>query len=397
MQPLVTIVTPSYNQGKYIESTIESVLSQHYPNIEYIVVDGGSTDNTLEVLRKHDNLLKWISEKDRGQADAINKGFRMAKGEILAWLNSDDIYLPGAVSKAVSFLVDHPEVMMVYGEGYMIDAEGAVKRRFPFTEPKFDLGKLIYYGDYILQQSTFFRRSVFDTIPMLDESLQWTLDWDLFIRIGKRFRVEYIPEYLGCIREHEVAKSTIGGHRRFREIVRTIRKHGIVRYPLSYVNYAVDTYAKSLFGESAIARTNGQSNRAAALAARALQRILRGYFQRSRQEYYTDNWVGKRAMFVVPNHESAGGVHRLVIEGEVHSPNVPLRTRVTVNGIVKNSCVVQEPGEFRIGIDLPIAIRDSDCFHIRVRNSRTFVPSRLGINADTRALGFLLKRIGIEE
>ena len=121
--PLVSIVTPSFNQARFIRETIESVLAQDYPRIEYIVVDGGSTDGTIDILRGYDGRLIWSAERDRGQADAINKGFRRARGEILAWLNSDDTYLPGAVSAAVSHLVQHRDCAMVYGDGFLIDGE----------------------------------------------------------------------------------------------------------------------------------------------------------------------------------------------------------------------------------------------------------------------------------
>jgi glycosyltransferase involved in cell wall biosynthesis len=139
MHPKVSIITPSFNQAGFIERTIQSVLSQDYPNIEYLVIDGGSNDETLEVLKKYEGRLQWISEKDSGQSEAINKGYRMATGEILTWLNSDDTLLPGAVSKAVAYFDEHPDVMMIYGEGYIIDENDKVKQRFPFTEPKFDL------------------------------------------------------------------------------------------------------------------------------------------------------------------------------------------------------------------------------------------------------------------
>src|SRR5260370_6004561 len=121
MHPLVTIVTPSYNQGRFIRATIESVLSQDHPAIEYIIMDGGSTDNPAAVVKEYSSRVKWISERDRGQSDAINKGFRAAKGEIVSWLNSDDFILPGAVSLAVRAFEGRPQAMGVYGEGYLID------------------------------------------------------------------------------------------------------------------------------------------------------------------------------------------------------------------------------------------------------------------------------------
>src|ERR1022692_175599 len=133
-EPLVTIVTPSYNQGCFIRATIESVLSQDYPHIEYIVMDGGSTDETASVVKDYAGRLTFISEKDLGQSHAINKGFRMANGSILGWLNSDDVYLPGAIRAAVDGFVRNPAAGAVYGEGYLLDRDGNVSSRFPFTE-----------------------------------------------------------------------------------------------------------------------------------------------------------------------------------------------------------------------------------------------------------------------
>ena len=147
--PLVTIVTPSYNQGRFIADTIESVLGQDYPNIEYIVMDGASTDETAEVVRRYADRLEFISEKDRGQSHAINKGFGRARGEIVAWLNSDDTLLPGAVRRAVGALEAHPEAAASYGEGYLTDEAGYATCRFPYTQP-FDLWRLMNVSDNIL-------------------------------------------------------------------------------------------------------------------------------------------------------------------------------------------------------------------------------------------------------
>ena len=130
--PLVSIVTPSFNQGRFLEATIQSVLNQDYVNVEYIVVDGGSTDNCVDILKKYsDQLAHWMSEPDAGQTDAINKGFSLATGEIFAWLNSDDIYRPGAISEAVAYLQDHPNEGMIYGDADFIDENGNWLGKFP--------------------------------------------------------------------------------------------------------------------------------------------------------------------------------------------------------------------------------------------------------------------------
>src|SRR5512142_3420630 len=129
--PRVSIITPSYNQAQFLEASIQSVLQQDYPNIEYIVADGGSKDNSVEIIKKYqDHLAWWVSEKDKGHADALNKGFSHATGEILAWLNSDDVYYPDAVAEAVAVLQQHPEVGMVYGDADLIDNAGAAIGRF---------------------------------------------------------------------------------------------------------------------------------------------------------------------------------------------------------------------------------------------------------------------------
>jgi len=155
-QPLISIITPSYNQGKYLEETILSVLNQDYENIEYIVVDGGSSDNSLEVIKKYQSRLAWwVSEPDKGQTEAINKGFNRANGEIIAWLNSDDVYLPGTVSEAVRYLVDHPQIGMVYGELDFIDESGRVIGKFNAAQT--DLHRLRRGYVHIPQPATFFR------------------------------------------------------------------------------------------------------------------------------------------------------------------------------------------------------------------------------------------------
>ena len=177
--PLVSIITPSYNQGEFIEETIDSVLNQTYPNIEYIIVDGGSTDNTLEILKKYENRIQWISEKDKGQANAINKGILRTKGELIGWINSDDVYERDGIEKLVACWKKHPEADLIYGEGIYIDREGRKVGRYlteVFTKEK--LGKQCI----ICQPSTLFSRAVIERVGMLNEQYQMGMDYELTIK-----------------------------------------------------------------------------------------------------------------------------------------------------------------------------------------------------------------------
>jgi len=224
-RPLVSIVTPSLNQGRFIEDTVKSVLGQDYSPIEYLVVDGGSTDETLAILRRYDGALRWISEPDSGQAAAVNKGFRVTSGQILGWLNSDDVYEPSAVSAAVAYLREHPETAMVYGDANHIDAAGNDIGPCSYVEPA-NLERLIHEVDYIVQPAAFFRRSAFLAVGPLDESLHWALDYDLWIKIARRFPIAYVPRRLARYRLTGENKTAVGRFDRFAELDRVGRRHG---------------------------------------------------------------------------------------------------------------------------------------------------------------------------
>ena len=221
--PLISVVTPSYNQGRFIRATIESVLSQDYPNIEHWVIDGGSTDATLAILREYagDPRFHWLSEADRGQADAVNKGWRRAQGEILGWLNSDDTYLPGALRAQAAALMAHPDVGVVYGDTLFIDQHGRSQGRYharPFDRQRF------LHVSAIPQPSAFLRRSLVLRHSGLDPQLHYALDYELFLRLMWEARFLYTGVAVATYRLHEASK-TVGGHdKMLNETIAVVRK-----------------------------------------------------------------------------------------------------------------------------------------------------------------------------
>ena len=209
--PKITVITPSYNQGDYIEATIRSVLSQRYPALEYIVMDGGSTDQTVDILRRYDGRLTWVSEPDRGQSDALNKGFRCATGDVIAFLNSDDLYEPGALLAVGRYFARHPGVYWLTGRCRNVDHEGN-DIRGPITAYKnFWLRsrsyRVLQILNFIAQPATFWRREVYETVGGLDESLHYAMDYDYWMRIGRHYRLATLNRYLASFRIHPTSKA----------------------------------------------------------------------------------------------------------------------------------------------------------------------------------------------
>jgi glycosyltransferase involved in cell wall biosynthesis len=238
--PLVSVVTPSFNAARFLEETIRSVVMQDYSRIEYIVMDGGSTDGTLEILEAHASQLKYVCRHDKGAADAINKGFARANGEILAWLNADDVYLPGAVGKAVEALAANPDVAAVHGEGYWIGVSGEMLG--PYPTASCDVAAL-GRECCICQPSCFMRRSAFESVGMLNGELQASFDYDLWIRLAKRYRFLQIPDYLAASRMH-VENKTLGQRRIvFKESIDLLKRHYRyvpVRWVYGYLSFLRD-------------------------------------------------------------------------------------------------------------------------------------------------------------
>lgn len=223
--PRVSIVTPSYNQARFLDETIRSVLAQNYANIEYIIIDGGSSDGSAEVIQSYKNQLAWwVSEPDQGQTDAINKGFARATGEILAWINADDTYLPHAVEEAVEFLSFHPEASMVYGDANLINDQGVVIGKFPARQT--NLRSMLRGSVHIPQQTTFFRKKHWDLVGPLDPSFYFAMDYDLWVRLARLGDLVYLPRLWANFRLHNAGKSILRDDQCYPEMLRVYRREG---------------------------------------------------------------------------------------------------------------------------------------------------------------------------
>ena len=221
--PLVSVVTPAWNAAEFLEETIRSVLAQDYPRIEYLVMDGGSTDGTLAILERYRDRLRFVSAPDGGAADAINRGFGQARGEILAWLGADDLYLPGAISTAVAALAEDPAAGAVYGEGEWIGADGQRLGRYPTVAP---YSAAAFRRECpICQPACFMRREAVEAVGGLDASLQSAFDYDLWIRLSRRYPFRALPQYLAQSRMHSRSISLGGKRRMFEECIQLLRRH----------------------------------------------------------------------------------------------------------------------------------------------------------------------------
>lgn len=255
--PKISVITPSLNQGTFIGQTMESVLSQSYPKLEYIVMDGGSTDNTLEVLTKCDDRVYWESEKDRGQSHAINKGLRLASGDVIALLNSDDLYEPGTLLKVGDFFAHHPEAEWLTGKCRVIDHKGRIIRRGVTQYKNFWLRfrsyRVLLVMDYISQPATFWRSQLIHRIGEFDDDLQYAMDYDYSLRVGRYFQLWVLNEYLASYRIHPSSKAGESAQAQFcvdLEIAKKYTSSSLIQFLHSFHNaIIVNIYRLMLHGK----------------------------------------------------------------------------------------------------------------------------------------------------
>jgi len=224
--PRITVVTPSFNQGEFLEATLRSVLDQHYENLEYLVLDGGSTDASVAIIERYaPQLTYWHTRKDNGQADAIATGFEMSTGEILCWLNSDDVLLPGSLMKVGEYFRDHPRADVVYSNRIVIDRDGNEIGRHYWPRRLFRGHWAL--GQPLAQECTFWRRAIYEKVGGIDRSRFFIMDYDLFFRMWRAGRFHKLNTFLGAIRQHDDTKNARHRDVWQRELAEAKAKYGL--------------------------------------------------------------------------------------------------------------------------------------------------------------------------
>jgi glycosyltransferase involved in cell wall biosynthesis len=280
---------PSFNHARYIREAIDSVLNQDYPLIDLLVMDGGSTDSTVDILKSYGDRLQFISQKDKGQSDAINRGFRMVKGDILCWLNSDDLFSRGAISTVMDVFSKSEEIEWVYGDGCAIDDNGRFLGNSGVLP--FSLWKLIHHRNFIQQPSCFFRKSLLEKVGPIDESLYYVMDWELWIRFGA-YRVKFIQERLSSNRTYPQNKTQSGHFRRWKEIRKVVRRYTRQKYPPILFLYFLEVLVQIL-------RSKNIPNK----LIRPLAHFLELGMMRELNGHYPDGGIERQFRFSLGNHQ----------------------------------------------------------------------------------------------
>jgi glycosyltransferase involved in cell wall biosynthesis len=245
-RPSISVITPSYNQGGFIEETLRSVLDQGYPELEYQVMDGGSSDGTVDILKRYDGRLRWVSQKDGGQGAALVAGFQRTSGEIIGWVNSDDLYAPGALAAVGEYFAAHPEVEWLFGRCPIIDRDGHVQRALITRYKELWLRRYswrrLLIENYISQPAVFFRRRLYQRVGPIDPKYQCAMDYDLWLRMGAVARPAFLDRELARFRVYGETKMSTLFERSFQEEIEIAGKVAAGRHPVLMALHHLNRY-----------------------------------------------------------------------------------------------------------------------------------------------------------
>ena len=387
--PLVTIVTPSLNQGRFLGETIASILGQDYPHLEYLIQDGGSTDESAAVAAAFGDRLTWISERDTGQSNAINRALHRARGEIVGWVNADDVLLPGAITTIVEAATRRPDAGLYFGDGELIDEHGCLLQRIAVPNP-LPLWDLVHHTFPIVQPAAFFRRAVFERVGGLQEDLSYTMDWDLVIRLAKLAPFEYVPAALARQRIHGGTKTATGGFQRYREILSILRRHGRRRIPSGALVYGVELAESALrhVFPSASGRSSAEIASAGGDRFATARAWINWRIRLANQAWYPDGWARQRVHCLVRRN---GGT--LCVAGELPESG-PLRHQTLSVSAEGRELLRRRIGTGPFELRMPAPTGGADgCLEVEVRASDVFVPERAGLGSDRRALAYRLHSV----
>lgn len=272
-EPKISIIIPSYNVAEFIEETIQSILNQNYSNFECMVIDGGSNDGTLDILKRYEDEIMWLSERDKGQSDAINKGLKLATGDIIAYICADDVYEQDCFRKVANFFGKNPGVKWVYGKCRIVDKDGLEIRR-PITWYKnfwlrrYSYDKLLIL-DFISQPAVFWRKELVDEIGLFEVNEHLVMDYEYWLRIGRKYNPGFIEDYLVKFRAHPYSKSAVNFSRQAKEALRVARKYSNLEKrhllaPLQYLNYSSVVLGYSILNLTSWLRTKGAGSKSRA-------------------------------------------------------------------------------------------------------------------------------------
>src|ERR1043166_6156224 len=403
--PRVSIVTPSLNQGRFIKRTIDSVLSQDYPNIEYMVVDGGSSDATLDILKAYGERLTWIAEPDRGQAHAVNKGIGRSTGRILCYLNSDDTLLPNAISTVAEWFVKNPDTDLLYGDANYIDVDDVVMGRYPTADYSFER---LMADCCICQPAAFWTADIAKRVGPFDENLHTALDYDYWLRIDRAGgTLRHIPRLLANSRIHLETKTMSRRALVYREIFAVTRKHGgyVSRnYVQGYWHHRLweqpNWLAKLIRSQPAIVPhlINADAFRLSTkkaswisvlpLALRFTWRLVGPSWGKvNGEQLYADGWAGRRLKYELPVR-----ARQIRISGLL--PDIPQlrgqRLDIICNGVLVKK---QELSFGEFAIDFECEPQEGSSTVLQIRATRSFVPANIGYTQDYRALSYVINKI----